>query len=250
MDKSVSKARSRRSPDDAAAEAMVEAAAREVRRRSGPRAAGAGGGAPGPPAGRAAGNRGRRFPPEVLTPEEVRSLIRACSARAPTGIRNRALLAVLARGGLRVSEALALRPKDVDPAAGSLTVLRGKGGRSRVAGLDPGAMALVERWLQVRRALGVGPRRPLFCTLKGGPLQSAYLRELLPRLARKAGVEKRVHPHGLRHTHAAELVAEGVPVNVIQAQLGHASLRTTDVYLRHIAPAQLLDTMRRREWSL
>ena len=72
-------------------------------------------------------NKGRRFPAELLSPEEVLALLRACSSRARTGIRNRALIAVLYRGGLRISEALALRPKDVDQAAGTVTVLHGKG---------------------------------------------------------------------------------------------------------------------------
>ena len=76
------------------------------------------------------------------------------------------------------------------------------------------------------------------------------MRRLLPRLAARAGIEKRVHPHGLRHTHAAELAAEGKPLNLIQAQLGHASLATTDRYLCHIAPQQLIDAIRTREWSL
>ena len=72
-----------------------------------------------------------------------------------------------------------------------------------------------------------------------------------PRLAKKAGIEKRVHPHGLRHTYAYELaVAEGKPAPLIQAALGHSSLATTDRYLRHIAPAELIETMRSREWSL
>jgi integrase/recombinase XerD len=73
---------------------------------------------------------------------------------------------------------------------------------------------------------------------------------LLPRLAVKEGIEKRVHPHGLRHTHAAELAAEAVPLNLVQAQLGHSSLATTDRYLRHIAPAQLIEAMRARSWFL
>jgi integrase len=55
------------------------------------------------------------------------------------------------------------------------------------------------------------------------------------------------HTHGLRHACAAELAAEGIPVNVIQQQLGHASLATTSRYLAHVAPQQLLDTMRKRE---
>lgn len=60
----------------------------------------------------------------------------------------------------------------------------------------------------------------------GASLHQSYVRTLLPRLAAKAGIEKRVHPHGLRHTLAYELMMEGVPVPIIQRQLGHASLAT------------------------
>ncbi len=195
-------------------------------------------------------NKGRRYPAEILTPDEVRALMRACSAKASTGIRNRALIVTLYRGGLRLAEALALYPKDIDPARGTVRVLHGKGDRARTVGLDPGALAVLERWLAERRRLGISARRRLFCTLAGAPLQAAYVRELLPRLAAKAGVDKRVHAHGLRHTHAAELAEEGHPINLVQAQLGHGSLATTDRYLRHIAPAALVEAMRRREWSL
>jgi len=195
-------------------------------------------------------NKGRRFPAELLSPEEVRGLLRACSSRAPTGIRNRALIAVLYRGGLRISEALALRAKDVDQAAGTVTVLHGKGDQRRTVGMDPAAFALLERWLDKRRALGLSGRRPIFCTLGGEPLDSSYVRRLLPRLAAKAGIEKRVHAHGLRHAHAAELAAEGLPVNVVQQQLGHGSLATTDRYLRHIAPRERVEAMQRREWAV
>lgn len=203
-------------------------------------------------AGRPAGNgaaarRGRKLPPEVLTPDEVRALVRACSPRAPTGVRNRALLVALYRGGLRLGEALALYPKDVDSARGTVRILHGKGDKARTVGLDPEALAVVERWGDVRRHLGITGRRPLFCTLAGEPLDPSYVRQLLPRLARKAGVDKRVHAHGLRHTHAAELAEEGYPVNFIQDQLGHGSLATTDRYLRHIAPAARVDALRRRE---
>jgi len=186
----------------------------------------------------------------VLTPEEVRDLIAACSSRAPTGLRNRALLVVLYRGGLRLSEALALKPKDVDAAAGTITVLHGKGDRRRTVGLDDGAFAILARWLERRQALGLTGRTAIFCTLEGKQLKASYVRTLLPRLAARAGIEKRVHAHGLRHTHAAELATEGKPVNLIQAQLGHNSLATTDRYLRHIAPQQLIDSIRGREWSL
>jgi len=116
--------------------------------------------------------------------------------------------------------------------------------------MDPAAFALLERWLDKRRALGLSGRRPIFCTLRGEPLDSSYVRRLLPRLAVKAGIEKRVHAHGLRHAHAAELAAEGLPVNVVQQQLGHGSLATTDRYLRHIAPRERVEAMRAREWAV
>src|SRR5438445_12476242 len=191
-------------------------------------------------------NKGKRYPAEILTPDEVRALVKACSNRAPTGIRNRALLVLLYRGGLRVSEALRLYPKDLDRAAGTVTVLVGKRAKRRTIGLDAGAFAVIERWLDKRAALGINGRAPLLCTLKGQPVASAYVRGLMPRLARRAGIEKRVHPHGLRHTHAAELALEGQHMNLIQAQLGHSSLATTSRYLAHIAPAELVKAMQAR----
>jgi site-specific recombinase XerD len=195
-------------------------------------------------------NKGQQYPAEILTADEVRALIRACSNRAPTGVRNRALLVLLYRAGCRISEVLRLHPKDLDRAAGTVTVLRGKGGKRRTLGLDPGAFAVVERWLDTRTKLGISARAPIICTLKGKPVATAYVRALMPRLARRAGIEKRVHAHGLRHTHAAELALEGHPMNLIQAQLGHTSLSTTSRYLAHIAPAQLIAAMRGRTWTL
>jgi len=79
------------------------------------------------------------------------SLRAACSRRAPTGIRNRALLAVLFRSGLRIFEALALFPKDLDLAGGSLRVLHGKGDKARTAPLPSDAAEAVDRWLDCRK---------------------------------------------------------------------------------------------------
>lgn len=200
--------------------------------------------------GRPGHNAGLTYPVEILTPEEVRALIKACSNRAPTGIRNRALLVILYRGGLRLSEALDLTPKDIDTDTGTITVLRGKGGKRRVVGLDPGAMAVLERWLDVRRRRGLNGRQPLFCTLQGGRMSGQQVRAMMPRLAARAGIEKRTNPHTLRHTHAAELSRERLPVALVQQQLGHSSLATTSRYLQHIAPAELIDAIRNRDWSL
>jgi site-specific recombinase XerD len=158
------------------------------------------------------------------------------------------LIVLLYRGGLRISEALALKPSDLDPVAGTVRILRGKGSKARTVGLDPNAFVFIERWMDVRRQRIKG-HAALFCTLKGEPLETAYVRGLFKRLGKKAGIDKRVHAHGLRHTHAAQLASEGVPMNLIQKQLGHTSLATTNRYLEHIAPADLINAMRRREWD-
>jgi site-specific recombinase XerD len=166
-------------------------------------------------------------------------------------VRNRALIVVLWRGGLRISEALALRPVDVDLQTGAVTILHGKGDQRRVIGLDPMAIAVLEEWLGRRRALGIGPRKALFCTFssrRARPLDQAYVREMLSRLRVRAGVEKRVHPHGFRHTFTAEAISEGVPLNVVQRQLGHGSLHTTDRYAAHVLPKDVIDRMRSRSW--
>jgi len=181
---------------------------------------------------------------EPLRPEEVAELLKAASGRAPTGIRNRALLAVLYYAGLRVGEALALELRDLDLEAGTINVRRGKGSRQRTVGLNPAALAHLERWLDRRRDLGFNGRRPIFCTLQGEPLSARYVRQALARYAERAGIEKRVHPHGLRHSHAAHLAMAGVPVHVIQKQLGHSSLATTGLYLDEIAPAEVVDAVR------
>ena len=77
-----------------------------------------------------------------------------------------------------------------------------------------------------------------------------YARSLVKRLGAKAKIEKRVHAHGLRHTHAAQLLAEHTSIGIIFKQLGHSSIATTAKYLDHIQPQAVIDVMRSREWSL
>lgn len=197
-------------------------------------------------------NTGRTFPIEILTTDEVRRLISACG-RGATGIRNRALIALLYRGGLRCSEALDLMPHNVDMDRGAIEVLHGKGNKRRVVAVDPGALSLIERWTEVRgreaTRRGWRPsRHTLICRLDGDHLTSNNVRQMMRRLAERAGIEKRVHPHGLRHTMAAELAGEGIDLRMISAQLGHASIATTDRYVRHLMPDELVRTMQARAW--
>jgi len=193
--------------------------------------------------------RPRRRPPEVLTESEAIALIRACSARAPTGVRNRALIAVLWRSGLRISEALALELRDVasPPAACGCVTARAtspvrSASTSRPRRCCPAGWIAGASW-------DLPPRAPVFCTLAGSRVDTSYVRHLLPRLAAKAGLDRRVHAHGLRHTYASELARERTPINVIRDALGHTSLAVTDRYLRDVAPMHVIDTIRARRWD-
>src|SRR5690348_6281430 len=97
----------------------------------------------------------RRLPPEPLTRDDVADLMAACSRRSASGIRNRALVALLFGTGLRISEALALHVKDVDFDAGTVRVLHGKGDRDRTVRIAPDALDPLERWLDLRLELGI-----------------------------------------------------------------------------------------------
>jgi integrase/recombinase XerD len=196
-------------------------------------------------------NKGRRFPPEPLSNAEVRQLLAACGGDTPLDVRNHALIVLMWRSGLRCAEALALRPSDVDYEAGTIRVLRGKGGKCRTVGADDTTLAVVGLWADARAAEGIGDG-PLFCVVRGrqagNPLAPRYVRFMIAALAAKAGIAHRVHPHGLRHTHAVELAREGWPVPLISRQLGHANIATTDVYLQGLYPSEVVTRARARSW--
>lgn len=188
----------------------------------------------------------KRRPPEMLTPDEARALIYAPSSRAPTGLRNRALMAAMYGAGLRLAEALALKPSDVNYKGAQIAVLHGKGDKYRYVGIDEGALGHIARWSDKRRELGLGRAPYLFCTLDGKKLYPSYVRAMVGRYGKRAGIEKRVHPHGLRHTHAKELEESGFTVRDIQDQLGHAHLNTTEVYLKRISPSERITKIKNR----
>jgi integrase len=184
------------------------------------------------------------YPPEPLTVEECRCLIAACNPRCTTGLRNRALICTLWRGGLRCSEAIELHPRDLND--GILRVRRGKGGKYRTVALDPEAWAVLQAWIERKARIGIAG--PVFSTLRGAPLLSSYVRNLFKRLGSKAHIGKRVHPHGLRHTFASGLADEKVDIRIIQRALGHSSLGTTARYVDHLNPTAVIDALKSRAW--
>jgi site-specific recombinase XerD len=201
---------------------------------------------PGYHVGRPPRNKGRLYPADPPTVEEIVAVMReAIDDRH--GDRLRALIVVLWRGGLRVAEALALGERDLDPRRGSLLVRNGKGGRRREIGMDAWGWEQLGPWLADRVELPVGP---LFCVIdgptRGRPWSSANVRVEFRRLAAHAGIRRRFAPHQLRHAHAVELAREGVPLNVIQRQLGHANLGTTSIYLQGIDTEEIIAAVHAR----
>lgn len=192
-------------------------------------------------------NRGHRNPTEILSASEIAKLLNQCSKRSGSGLRNRALIICLWRGGLRIAEALALTIEDVDLDRATLHVRHGKGNKRRFVAIDPGAVSVLRTYIKARNLFPTVAASPyMFCTRRGRPLSTGYARNLLKLLSNKAGLEKRIHPHALRHSFAVELLYEGLPLNMIQAQLGHSNLAVTSTYLAHVSSRDLNAAMARR----
>ena len=192
---------------------------------------------------------------EPLTREEVRRLIRHVGTRPnlyPITARNRALVTLLWRCGLRRAEAVDLMPADLDREKGTLRVRNGKGGKSRLLAIDDETGPVLDTWERHREKAGLNGHCPYFCTIKNGggqPILTRKVWSFLRIAANKAGITKRVHPHGLRHTFAMELMEEGVPLNIISQAMGHSSSATTAIYLDHIAAPEVVNTLKARNWT-
>lgn len=183
---------------------------------------------------------------DILTPAEVGRMMAATGGRSALGARDRAMIAVLWRCQLRISELLSLFPDDYSPQAGSIRVQCGKGGKLRTVGIDPFASAAVDAWLAVRPKYARLADSPLFCSMTGKKISRTSWGDALKRYAQIAGITKRVHPHGLRHTGACELAAEIGDIRKISRQLGHANIAVTHRYLDHLSPQDVIDAVRAR----
>ena len=191
-------------------------------------------------------NKGKRFPAIPLEREEVIRLLDGCSG-GWTGTRNRAMIALIWRSGLRVEEALDLMPADLNMGDGTAMVRHGKGNRARLVVFDRIASVELQSWMAAREEEGFNLKdHALFCNTRGQRLEASYPRHMLKRIAGRVGIVKRVHPHQLRHTHAFELAREGIELVCIADQLGHASVATTDTYIRHLSPQKRIQCLRNR----
>ena len=169
-----------------------------------------------------------------LTEAELDALLAAPTPSSPTGRRDRALLALAAQTGLRVSELIGLHCADVHLGAGAHVSCLGKGRKQRVTPLTSGTIAILRGWLAERTR---EPADPLFATHSGRVLSRDALEH---RLAKYVGLAARTCPslgqktvtmHVLRHTAAMRLLHAGIDISVIALWLGHEQIETTQMYL-------------------
>jgi site-specific recombinase XerD len=154
---------------------------------------------------------------------------------------------LLWRAGLRISEALSLHEGDLDRARGAVLVRHGKGGKRREVGMDRWAWGNLTRGL---RSVASSQPGAVLCVIHGSTAGSRWeasaARKQLHQAAGRAGVRRRFAPHQLRHAHAVEMAHEGVPLVVIQRQLGHANLGITSIYLQGIDSSEIISTVHGR----
>jgi site-specific recombinase XerD len=163
----------------------------------------------------------RKRLPVVLSVAEVARLLEQV-----TEFRYRVFCATLYGTGLRIGEACRIQTCDIDASRGVIHVRNAKGGRERLVGLKPGLLQLLRTyWLHER------PAAPwLFASRKGNHFSGHPINTALADAAKRAGIEKRVTAHTLRHCFATHLIEEGTDLRVIQALLGHACIKSTTRY--------------------
>ncbi len=177
--------------------------------------------------------------PDTLSDAEVEAMRNACT-RSPTGLRKRAMLEAMTSAGLRVSEVVALMPRDIDWQAGTIRVNLGKGQRDRVVPVSAETLGWLTAWSFKRGELKLNGRHAFFCGIRthGKRLTTRAVHSMISGLAERAGVEKSVSPHTLRHTFATRALDQGLSIREVQELLGHSDVSTTMIYT-HVNPEAL-----------
>lgn len=170
--------------------------------------------------------------PKVLSPEKVDELIAAPVRQDRYPLRDRALLAMMYATGCRASEVCAITLRDIHLEEG-YCLCRGKGNKERLVSLNPVARAAVEAYLQHERpclARENDPSASLLVSRGGKSLSRITVWKLVKRYAARIGGSREISPHTLRHSFATHMLAHGAEIRALQELLGHASIRTTQIY--------------------
>jgi integrase/recombinase XerD len=173
--------------------------------------------------------------PKSLTIDEVEALLGAPLVRDPLGHRDRTMLEVLYATGLRVSELVGLRLSQVNVNQGVIRIV-GKGNRERLIPLGEESVQWIGKFISSARAEILLERQTdyLFPTRRGDLMTRQAFWHIIKRYARKAGINKELSPHTLRHAFATHLLNRGADLRVVQMLLGHSDLSTTQIYT-HVA---------------
>ncbi|MGC9033407.1 MAG: site-specific tyrosine recombinase/integron integrase [Thermosulfidibacteraceae bacterium] len=173
--------------------------------------------------------------PKYLTVEEIHRLTGTIDTSNETGIRDRAIVELLYASGLRVSELVSLRIEDVDFENRLLIVREGKGGKDRIVPINDVAIYWLKKYLSIRKK-----NSPfLFCGRKDIKLTRQRIWQIIKNYAEKANIPiSKISPHVLRHSFATHLLMGGLDLRSLQELLGHATIKTTEIYT-HIANPEL-----------
>lgn len=181
--------------------------------------------------------------PDTLSIDEVGMLLDACPDDTPTHLRDKALLEVLYATGARISEVLALVVDDIAETRDFIKVT-GKGDKQRIVPVGGAAQRALEAYLvRGRPALSAGKSHAVFLNKRGGALSRQSAWTIIKDAASRAGIDKDISPHTMRHSFATHLLEGGADVRTVQELLGHASVTTTQIYT-HVTPENL-----REVWS-
>jgi len=173
--------------------------------------------------------------PVVLTGNEAESLLNQINVKCKTGLRNYCILALQFNTGLRISEVIGkentlnggIRLNDINLTTGEINVKNGKGGRDRNVWINGKVMARLGEWMKIRPESN---NDLLFTTLQGAKIKNTYMRKLVKRLSRKAGIKKKICTHTLRHTFATSFYKKTKDLRTLQKILGHSRVQTTEIY--------------------
>jgi integrase/recombinase XerD len=178
--------------------------------------------------------------PKFLGVAEIERLLEQPDVTTPRGLRDRALIEVLYATGLRVSELIHLRARDLNLEAGYLSTT-GKGNKQRIVPIGDRAAEWLTKYIREGRPALIGKRPSpwLFVNAKrGGSLSRVGFWKILKGYGQKAGLPRALSPHVLRHSFATHLLEHGADLRSIQMMLGHADLSTTQIYT-HVLEARL-----------
>lgn len=179
--------------------------------------------------------------PKVLSRENYSELIDQFNDRYRPPHRNRVMLRLMGEAGLRVGEVVALKLDHVNLNTGQVIVREGKGAKDRHVYVNPDLLDDLREWVgREDRDEGY-----LFTTSKGTAVGPRYVRKVVKREAEKAGIPEldRVSPHTLRHSYATWLYEETGNLRLVQENLGHASIKTTQIYT-HVADGKRAEASR------